>query len=193
VILQDSPKARKAGQKREPDSIGWRYVVGAFQIRVPVSTGQKLLLPEESLLALFKWKLEQIPPTNRWYKVLGRYIEQVSGRVTGFGGNPGSIGPSQGGFSGGGKHHHHLHKPHREEWTGKVMSVIYDRFGDFEGFVLLTECGHEHWFRGREPEIERLVRYAWDDRAVITVFAEKHCPQWPVSIVLRRSPKGLER
>lgn len=71
------------------------------------------------------------------------------------------------------------------------MSVIYDRFGDFEGFVLLTETGHEHCFRGREPEIERLVRYAWDDRAVITVFVEKHCPEYPVSIVLRRSPKGL--
>lgn len=179
-------------QRKGPDSISWRYVVGAFQIRVPVSTGPKLLPAEESLLALFKWKLEQIPPGNRWYPALGRYIQQVSGRVSGLGGNPGSIGPSQGGFtSGGGKHHPPHHQPHREERTGKVSSVIYDRFGDFEGFVLLSEKGHEHCFRGREPQIERLVRYAWDDRAVITVFTEEHRPEWPVSIVLRRSPKGL--
>ncbi len=193
IILEDSPKSRRSNATDQ--QIGWRYVVGAFQIRVPVSTGPKLLPAEESLLALFKWKLEQIPTTNRWYTVLQRYIDLVAGRVTGFGGDPGSIGPSQGGFNSGGNgkthHHPHHHEGKCEEYTGKVVSVIYDRFGDFEGFVLVTEEGHEHCFRGREPEIERLVRYAWDDRAVITVFVEKHSPEWPVSIVLRRSPKSL--
>lgn len=199
IILEEAPQARRGARKDQPPTIGWRYVVGAFQIRIPVSTGPKLLPPEESLLALFKWKLEQIPATNRWHPVLQRYIDQVSGRVSGFGGDPGKIGPSQGGFTSGGDggkhdHHHHHHHHHREEcreWTGKVVSVIYDRFGDFEGFVLETEEGHEHCFHGREPEIERLVRYAWDDRAVISVFVERHCLERPVSIVLRRSPKRL--
>jgi hypothetical protein len=180
-------------RNKEREIIGWRYVVGAFQIRIPVSTGPKLLPPEESLLALFKWKLEQTPVTNRWYLVLQRYVDQVSGRVNGFGGNAGSVGASQGGFTSGGaggKHHHHPHGM-LEEYTGKVAAVIYDRFGDFEGFVVRSERGHEHHFRGREPEIERLVRYAWGDRAVISVFVEKHSPECPVSIVLRRSPKGL--
>jgi hypothetical protein len=190
IILEDSPRTRTSRPKATSETIGWRYVVGAFQIRVPVSTGARLLLREGSLLALFKWKIERIPPSNRWHQVLGRYIEQVSARVSSFGGNPGRIDPSQGGFSGE-EHHHRHYEPHREEWTGKVMSVIYDRFGDFEGFVLLTEKGHELCFRGREPEIERLARYAWDTRAVITVFVEKHCPERPASILLRRNAKGL--
>ena len=35
---------------------------------------------------------------------------------------------------------------HRPEhcYTGKVIAVRYDRFGDFEGFTLLSEEGHEH-------------------------------------------------
>ncbi len=177
-------------QAEAQQTINWRYVVGAFQIRVPVSTGPLLLPGEESLLALFKWKLESIPATNRWYPVLERYIEQVSGRVSGFGGNPGQIKPSQGGFPGGTGGHPHPHPHDWLEWTGKVASVAYDRFGDFDEFVLVTETGHEHRFYGREPEVERLVRYAWDERAVISVFAEKHRADWPISIVLRRVPKG---
>ena len=59
-------------------TVNWRYVVGVFQIRVPVSKGPALLPTEESLLALFKWKLEAIPFANRWHPVLERYIEQVS-------------------------------------------------------------------------------------------------------------------
>ena len=46
------------------------------------------------------------------------------------------------------------------------------RFGDFAGFYLLTEHGHERAYRSREAEIESLVRYAWNDRVVITVVSE---------------------
>jgi hypothetical protein len=78
----------------------WRYVVGAFQINIPVSTASVLLTPEESILAVSKWKIDQIPATNRWHPVLQRYIAQVSGRVTGFGGDPQQIPPSPKGFPG---------------------------------------------------------------------------------------------
>jgi hypothetical protein len=54
-----------------------------------------------------------------------------------------------------------------EEYSGKVESIIYDRFGDFEGFHLFTESGRHHEFRSAEPEIEHLVRFAWADRVVI--------------------------
>jgi hypothetical protein len=78
---------------------------------------------------------------------------------------------------------------HREEiieFTGKVVSLIYDRFGDFAGFKLLTEHGHEHEFRGREQAVEALVKSAWIERSVISVHVEEHRRHWPTSIVLRR-------
>src|SRR5262249_60456590 len=78
--------------------------------------------------------------------------------------------------------------PHhrREEFTGKVVSLIYDRFGDFAGFRLLTEHGHEHEFRGREQLVEALVKSAWIERSVISVHVEEYRRDWPTSIVLRR-------
>jgi hypothetical protein len=36
------------------------------------------------------------------------------------------------------------HKGHGEEriaWTGKISAIVYDQFGDFEGFRLATEDG----------------------------------------------------
>jgi hypothetical protein len=34
--------------------------------------------------------------------------------------------------------------------------------------------------------VEELVRRAWIERTVISVFVESHDPDWPASIVLRR-------
>lgn len=170
----------------------WRYVVGAFQINIPVSTPDVLLLPEESLLAVFKWKIGQIPANNRWFPVLQRYIEQISGRVTGFGGNPQQIPPSPKGYpvkpTGGGGHPGEGLK----DYTGKVSKLIYDRFGDFDGFAVETEQGNEKAFRSLERAIEELVRRAWLDRYVVTVFVRKDEPHVPVSIVLRRAPRDVE-
>jgi hypothetical protein len=169
----------------------WRYVVGAFQIRVPVSPPEHLLLDEENLLAVFKWKLAALPNSNRWYPVLSRYVGQIAGRVDGFGGNANSVPPSlqgiggpQGKSGGGGQHHHEM-----LEYTGKVSGLIYNRFGDFEGFRLLTRAGHEEQFRSHEREIERLVDRAWLERIVISVFVDRHDPHCPVSIIMRRAPR----
>jgi hypothetical protein len=178
-----------AAMARETASRDWRYVVGTFQVKIPVAQDDVLLRPEENTLAILKWRLMQTPPGSRWYPVLIRYIEYLSGRVDAFGGNAGSVLPSPSGVpvptGGSGK------GPlgaHGEEFTGKVESITYDRFGDFEGFRLLTEAGHYHDFRSHETEIERLVRFAWADRVVISVHTRYHYPQHPVSIVLRRAP-----
>jgi hypothetical protein len=84
-----------------------------------------------------------------------------------------------------------LHIPHIDlepgiEFTGKIEALIYDRFGDFAGFKLRTEQGHEHEFRGRELAIETLVKGAWIERSVVSVHVEEHRRDWPTSIVLRR-------
>lgn len=160
----------------------WRRMLGAFRVTIPIKTKSQLLVPEENLLAWLLWIKETLPIQSRWYPVLRRYIAQISGRVAGFGGDPGAIKPSPTGV--------HLPPPrhylHDICFTGKVVGVTYDRFGDFEGFVLLTERGEERRFRGREPHIEELVRDAWAERTVITVFVEPHRCDWPTSIVLDR-------
>jgi hypothetical protein len=171
-------------------AFNWRYVAGAFQINIPVSTGSELLGPEENLLAVFKWKLEQIPPTNRWYPTLQRFIDQVSGRVEGFGGNPQTVPPSQTGFP------QPITKPGPGgvppgdlEYVGKVSGLVYDRFGDFEGFTLETEGGNGDVFHSDETAIEELVRRAWLERWVVAVIVRKSERHVPVSIVMRRAPR----
>ena len=172
---------------REAQGPNWRYVVGAFQVNVPVSRAAALLPGEESLLAVVKWKLEHLPAGNRWRPVLRRYADQVSGRVDGFGGSAGSIPASPGGYTGigtkGGAH------PHGDlTLCGKVTGLIYDRFGDFSGFTMETEDGADERFRCEERAIEDVVRRAWLDRYVIEVTVRKSVPRVPVSIVMRRAP-----
>lgn len=49
-------------------SISWRYVVGTFQVQIPVTTGDKILLSEANTLAIMRWRLQQMAPTNRWHR-----------------------------------------------------------------------------------------------------------------------------
>jgi len=180
---------------REPMR-NWRNVVGTFAVRIPVTTARVMLPPEENTLAIMKWRLEQMAPGNRWIPVLKRYISFIEGRLKGLGGNPGAVKPSPWGSYGPptqkGGHGDHW-GGHCHEATGKVNGVVYDRFGDFEGFHLLTEDGHERGYRSREAEIEALVRYAWAERVVVTVVSEAHKPDQPVSIILRRAPPQPRR
>lgn len=46
----------------------------------------KILPGDENLLAILKWRLGLIGPSNRWYWVLSRYIGCLSGRIDGMGG-----------------------------------------------------------------------------------------------------------
>jgi hypothetical protein len=55
----------------------------------------------------------------------------------------------------------------RRKATGKVDGVIYDRCGDFEGFLLLTEEGDQRDFCSREAEIASLARFALEQRVKI--------------------------
>ena len=172
-IVQNPP----AGQSN------WRYVVGTFEVRIPVTTRGAMLQPEEDTLAIMKWRLQQTAPTNRWYPVLLRYISYIAGRVDGLGGNSGSIMPSPIG----------AHPPPKPvEYTGKVSGITYDRFGDFESFTVWTEKGQEKTFRSKEKNTEILVRFAWEKRAVISVLAEGVKTLFPIKLTLRRLPNHEE-
>jgi len=72
----------------------WRYVTGTFAVKIPVTTKDTMLVPEENTLAIMKARLQAMSPANRWYPVLQRYIQYIAGRVDGLGGDSVSIKPS---------------------------------------------------------------------------------------------------
>ena len=59
------------------------------------------------------------------------------------------------------------HEDHR--YFGKVETVRYNRFGDFDGFTLETKNGAIHGFESHEPRIGELARRAWHERTWIEV------------------------
>ena len=155
-----APAAVAAPQKTE------RYIVGSFQVKVPVSTAEAMLPAEETTLAIMKARLGAMSPSNRWRPVLIRYIGLISARVQGLGGDPDKIAPSLGGYPQGGKI-----VCKEVETTGKVCEVIFDCHGDFAGFVLGC-CEGERRFHCREPAIFEVVFRAYKDRLTLSVIAE---------------------
>jgi len=177
-----------ASHAREKRTTNWRSVTGNFAVRIPVTTGKRMLPLEEDTLAIMKWRLAQWPRGVRWYPVLLRYIEYISRRVDGLGGDSSAVRPSPWGAhpapekDGTGEKHHRRH-----EHTGKVTGLIFDRFGDFEGFELDTESG-ERTYLSREKEIKILAERAWRERLRITVWSEWHDSRRPLSIIVREPP-----
>jgi hypothetical protein len=165
-----------------------RYIVGSFQVKIPVSTGVAMRLAEETTLAILKARLEGWPKASPWYPVLVRYVELVAGRLLGIGGDPDDISPSLAGYRPG----RTVRGPEerRLAFTGKVVSLLYDHFGDFCGFVLDTEDGARRFATG-EPKIEMVVNRAWAERILTSVFVERHAPQRPEEIVLHSPPRPL--
>ncbi|MDP9104388.1 MAG: hypothetical protein M3N49_00400 [Candidatus Eremiobacteraeota bacterium] len=86
-------------------------------------------------------------------------------------------------------HHEHEHEHHHDDddrrgYTGKVTGLIYDRAGDFDGFLVDTDEG-QRAFDSREPGIEDVAGRAWAERILTTVYADEAEPWRPVRIVLR--------
>jgi hypothetical protein len=150
-----------------PRSTSWRYVVGTFAVKIPVSNAAAMLFPEENTLAIMRWRLQQTPPTNRWYPVLERYISLIVARVDGLGGDSGSILPSPTGVP----PYKHV-KHHEREYEGKVCKVLFDCFGDFEGFVL-EDCSCTHHFKTRHRGIEKLVLQACHEQLWLCVTVDE--------------------
>ena len=169
----------------------WRYVTGTFQITVPVTEEEAMLPPAEDALAIFKWRLQAMPTSNRWHKVVKRYVDYLGEKVDALGGNAAGIPPSL-------KGRPERKRPHRRPdedigYTGKVIGLSYDRFGDFEGFTLRLENGGHRFFRGREHAVEQLVRTAWLDRFVVSVYVDRDSDDVPETIILKRAPGGRDR
>ena len=164
---KDKKAAPASASQSSPKMLNWRYVVGTFQVKIPVTTKEVMLRPDEDTLAIFKWRLGAIAPTNRWHPVLKRYIDIISARITALGGNPEAIPPSLQGAP--------LPKPvsnskchELENVTGKIIEVIYDCFGDFEGFVI-GDCCERRLIKSRERQIGELVSRACREHLLVVV------------------------
>jgi hypothetical protein len=179
-----------------PTQLTWRRVLGTFQVNIPVSTKELMLPREEQRLSIFRWIGETMPKQRRWYLVFQRYLQLIAERVGALGGDPSRVLPSPTGDWAGtpvlqptpGDHRHHGHM----ECTGKVEGLIFDGFGDFEGFLLEADEG-KHKFLSREAEIKQLVETAWRERLRITVWTLRHEPHRPTSIVVRQPPAPFSR
>ena len=167
---QRQPAGKPAPAKAAPPAPRtWRYIAGAFQVNIPVKTDAEILPFDMNTLSIFKWRLQVMPPSNRWYPVLQRYIGYISDRIDGLGGNSASVPASPTGLD------HPVVPPAktRTEFTGKVCEVLYDCFGDFEGFVLSDCLGH-HTFKTRERGIGEIVLRACRQRTRLTVYVGGH-------------------
>ena len=169
----------------------WRRVLGAFQLTIPVSAKNLLLPREERDLSVLRWIGEAIPQSSRWDRVFQRYVEEIAGRVKAFGGDPENILPSP---TGDGRRKHPCRPEPEEErqisHTGKISGLIFDRFGDFEGFLLDAEEGERKFF-SREKNVEELAARVWRERLRVTVLADRNEAGRPVTIIIRWPPAPL--
>lgn len=148
-----------------PPMRNWRYVTGTFQVKIPVTTPEVMLRPDEDALAVMKWRVQLMARSNRWYPVLQRYIEYVSARITGLGGDPNLIPPSPDGAP-------VQVGPEVLTYTGKVIEVIYDCFGHLEGFVL-RDCENLHTFKTRQREIGEIALRAGQNGILLSVYVKQ--------------------
>ena len=63
-------------------------------------------------------------------------------------------------------------KRREHRFTGRVCEVVFDCFGDFEGFVL-RDCRERRHFQSCEPTIRDLVLRACQQRLQLTVYVEE--------------------
>ncbi|HYG11295.1 MAG TPA: hypothetical protein VD835_15210, partial [Pyrinomonadaceae bacterium] len=144
-----------------------RKVIGAVELRIPVQHEEAILPGELKKLAVLKYIKTKIPQSDRWFPVFERYVRYMGDRVRGLGGDPDAVEPTN----------HVTTRPgtgqpqpdgEAQTFEGKVASLLYNCFGDFEGFVLDT-CGERRVIKACEPAIEEVVRRACRERTTISV------------------------
>jgi hypothetical protein len=120
---------------------------------------------------------------GRWYPTLSifeRYLSEVGDRVRALGGNPDAIGPSP---TGGREPNRPEEEDERPREVGKISELIYDCFGDFEGFSLET-CSDRHVFRSCEKAMEEVALRACKERMKVTVVADPNDRHRPLRFIL---------
>ncbi len=84
-LIERDAKAVAAARSQ---SFHWRKTVGSFQLGIPVSVKEDMLDHHVRLLSVFRWRLERLDRSSRWYKTLSYYVDVLAEKVQGLGGNP---------------------------------------------------------------------------------------------------------
>ncbi|NHN76147.1 hypothetical protein HA520_02400 [Azotobacter chroococcum] len=81
----------------ERSEIAVRYIIGSFQLTIPVSTKAEMLPGQQRLLSNLRWIERAIPANDRWAPAFGKYVAQVAARVDALGGDASRVAPSSSG------------------------------------------------------------------------------------------------
>ena len=139
-----------------------------------------MLAPEQNTLAILKWRFLNMSPANRWFPVMQRYITYLSARVNALGGDASKVKPSPQGYW-------ELPTGQPEkclEYTGKICQVLYNCYGEFEGFIL-KDCSKEQLIKSNEPQIGELVIRALRERLKISIFVDKKDKNRICKVIIR--------
>jgi hypothetical protein len=190
--------AGQATTTRERAPLLWRRVTGIFHLTIPVSTKKDLAIPEARLLAILRFIEQGVPLQSRWYPVFRRLVDVQAGKVAGLGIAPAGVPPNwqgqlpgdggKGGRGGGSSEKGGGHGAAPGGLRGKIAGLRYDRFGDFEGFLLTADGCTAQFFPAKEPKIECVVRRALADRSTVSVALAPHDPCCVASITISEIP-----
>ncbi len=74
--------------------------------------------------------------------------------------------------------------------SGKVSGILFDHFGDFEGFTLESFSGQHVRFFSREAAIQEIIGEAWRARYVVTVITVSGLNRHVRRVLVRGYPGG---
>ena len=87
AVLIEHP-APEAIARALRDGGRWRQTIGAFQLGVPVSTREEMLLYHLRLLSVMRWRAAHLARNGRWYATMQHYVELLVRKVQALGGDP---------------------------------------------------------------------------------------------------------
>jgi hypothetical protein len=176
--------------------VQWRKLAGLFQLQTTIRPQSENLPIAERNLSILRWIFESIPGDSRWWPIFERYLGALAAQINAMGGDADTIPPSSGGVRRGGPGSKGQTRPGGDGArgtepygpTGKIDGLVYDHFGDFEGFILVTEEGERHHFFSREQHMEEVVERAWAERLRVTVLPGSKIPRHPRRVTLHPTP-----
>lgn len=68
-----------------------RRIIGSFQMNIPVSTAERILKTEMRNLSILRYVRQTLSITDPWRLIFNRYIQGISDKVDGLGGDSGSV------------------------------------------------------------------------------------------------------
>jgi hypothetical protein len=166
LIFRTDTRGEKKAKKV---NLSRRHVLGAFQVRVVVGSGEPLLRKLVRNLAALRYIFQAIAATDAWHPVFVRYLYQLGDQIAGLGLDPALVpaSPDDPGLPG------EVGPEGPRQLTGKVREVIFDCFGDFIGFIL-ESCSDHHHVSSHEKGVAEIVLRACREGCTVTVCLGEH-------------------